>query len=76
MQAHWKAVAGFSLAMLTALIIAIAGGSYYWVYGLVAGGAVFAFAYLISVARFDDRPSHADEDHQRRARGRHLPFES
>ena len=75
MQAHWKAIAGFSVAMLAALILSLAGGSYYWVYGLVLGGAVLAFGYLISVARFDGRPSDADEDHQRRVRRRHVPFE-
>lgn len=67
MQAHWKAIAAFSIALLAAFGLAVTGASYAWIYGLMAVAAVFAFAYLVAVARFDGRPSDTDEDQERRA---------
>lgn len=68
MQRHWKAIQWFAIIFATLLIFAFWREWYFLVYGVLLGTAVIGFVYLISVTRFDGRPSDEEEEHQARAR--------
>ena len=67
MQRHWKAIEWFSLVLAFSIIVALAKGWLYLVYGIVLGAAVVAFVYLIDIARFDDLPSEEEREEQKRS---------
>jgi len=62
MQRHWKTVQWGSIVALAAFVASLMIGKYWLTYAIVASALMIGLAYLVAVAKFQNRPDGEDEE--------------